>query len=170
VERIRRRFASPAAGVVLAVGLTVVVLVETWPVLQLSPVWSEPPPLYATLGPESGAVLFEYPMYPNPDEIHRNLPYLYFSTWHWTRMVNGYSGFVPQSYYDLAAGTAGFPLEGSVAYLQHAGVTHVTLNCALWDTNACDITMRRLDADRRFRLIKDTRWNGAPARLYELAR
>ena len=28
-------------------------------------------------------------------ENFQNFAYLYFSTWHWTRTVNGYSGFAP---------------------------------------------------------------------------
>ena len=31
---------------------------------------------------------------PTLDGETSNLPYMYFSLWHWARMVNGYSGFI----------------------------------------------------------------------------
>ena len=115
-------------------------------------------------------MLFEYPVHPHAHYFGENLPYMYFSTWHWTRMVNGYSGFAPPSYHDLAAASAGFPEGDSVASLQRAGVTHVTLHCALWYDNACDVTIQRIDADPRLRLLISTTWEGKPSRLYELSR
>jgi len=168
VERLRRHVPGRIGGMALCAGLTIVVLIEAWPTLKLTPVWNEPPSVYTALGP--GAVLFEYPMGRRPQDPARNLPYMYFSTWHWTPMVNGYSGFAPRSYSSLEAGTAGFPGGETVEYLQGRGVTHVTVNCALMRSRPCAATMRQLDADSRFRLVSDARWNGAPVRLYSLGR
>ena len=150
--------------------ISLVFVVEALPDLKLVPLWKRPPSLYASLGADSHAVLFEYPVHPHAHYFGENLPYMYFSTWHWTRMVNGYSGFAPQSYHDLAVASGGFPEGDSVAYLQRAGVTHVGLHCALWYDNACDVTMKRIDADPRLRLVVSTTWQGKPSRLYELAR
>lgn len=169
VDRLQGRVPGGRAGIALGAGLTLVLLLEAWPTLDLRPLWSDPPPIYTELGPASGAVLFEYPMWKQPEALATNLPYMYFSTWHWTPMVNGYSGFAPQSYNRLAAATAGFPGGTTVDYLQGLGVTHVTLNCKLWNPRACAETMKRLDADSRFHLIRDARWSGAPVRLYSLA-
>lgn len=166
VDRVR----SPS-GRQAALGIiSIVFVVEAMPDLRLVPLWREPPSLYASLGPDSGAILFEYPVHPHAHYFGENLPYMYFSTWHWTKMVNGYSGFAPSSYHDLAVASGGFPEGASVTYLQGAGVTHVGLHCALWFDNACEVTMRRLEADSRFRLAVSTTWQGKPARLYELAR
>jgi hypothetical protein len=170
VDRLRRHVPGRRGGIVLCAGLTLVLFVEAWPILKLKPVWNDPPPVYAGLGPGSGAVLFEYPLWSKPELLGRNLPYMYFSTWHWTPMVNGYSGFAPRSYAELAVRTAGFPGGNTVDYLQGRGVTHVTVNCGLMSLRPCAATMGRLDADSRFRLLRDERWNGAPVRLYSLAR
>ena len=145
-------------------------VVESLPDLELRRLWKSPPPLYGTLGAESGAVLFEFPIHGHWDYFGENLPYMYFSTWHWTRMVNGYSGFVPQSYQDFTVGTAGFPLGDTVEFLQRVGVTHVGLHCALWDDDSCALTIERLAADPRFRLVTAAQWQGKPAHLYELQR
>ena len=150
--------------------MSAAVVIEALPNLHLVHLWKEPPPLYASLGDRSGAVLLEYPMHPHAGYFGENIRYMYFSTWHWTRMVNGYSGVVPDSYHRLALASDGFPLGNSVPYLQRIGVTHVTLHCALWETDACEPTADRIAADPRFRLLISTTWQGKPARLYELAR
>ena len=161
---------SPSARAAVVSIISLVFVIEALPDLKLVPLWKQPPSLYASLGPDSDAVLFEYPVHPHSHYFGENLPYMYFSTWHWTRMVNGYSGFAPSSYHDLAVASGGFPEGDSVAYLQRAGVTHVGLHCALWYDNACEITMRRIDADSRLRLVVSTTWEGKPSRLYELRR
>ena len=147
--------------------LTVLFVVEASPSLKLIPVWKRPPLLYTSLGPQSGAILFEYPMHL---ENFENFAYLYFSTWHWTRMVNGYSGFIPRSYRDLEMATENFPLEQTVPYLQSRGVTHVTIHCGFWTEEACALALKRIEADRRFELVTSTWWEGKPARLYALSR
>lgn len=57
------------------------------------------PPIYRNVRAEPGA-LIELP-FPPPDQFYRNAHYMYRSTSHWKPLVNGYSGFVPQSYRDM---------------------------------------------------------------------
>ena len=89
--------------------------------------------------------MFEYPFHPHPDWFADNLPYMYFSLWHWTRMVNGYSGSSPPSYAKMVEATTGFPRGQTVDYLRALGVTHVTVNCKLWDDRACGQVFSELD-------------------------
>ena len=42
-------------------------------------------------------------------DIAREPMYMYFSTFHWHPLVNGYSGFSPKSYQDLIRAMADFP-------------------------------------------------------------
>jgi hypothetical protein len=51
--------------------------------------------------------------------------YMLDSTRHWKPMLNGYSGFRPQSFYDTAEAVQTFPAPQSIAWLQGRGVTHV---------------------------------------------
>jgi len=161
-------FAStpPHRRILLAL-LTVVFLLECLPTLKLTTMWRRPPFLYSSLGPRSGAILFEYPINIMDTE---NFAYQYFSTWHWTKTVNGYSGFFPKSYQELEASTEGFPTGNTVAYLQGRGVTHVAVHCAFWTEEACALAHERIESDPRFRLVTSTWWEGKPARLYELSR
>jgi len=138
------------------------VLIEAWPTLMLRPVWSEPPAMYNLMKTIPGAVLAEMPF----DDTGNTL-YMYFSTWHWTRMVNGYSGFVPKSYIKLRRDTLLFPAGEAVDALRRQGVTHVIVNCGLGFAG-CDELMDAMRRARRLRLLADTAWQGYPVQLYEL--
>ena len=52
--------------------------------------------------------------------------YMYFSTFIWHRLLNGHSGFFPQSYIDFLKQTIDFPSAPSMAYLRGRGVQYVT--------------------------------------------
>ena len=79
-----------------AIGLlTVLVMVDAWPALALVPAWKEPPLIYRSLVGRSDVVLAELPTLENEA---LNIPYMYFSLWHWNPMLNGYSGYIPKSY------------------------------------------------------------------------
>ena len=144
--------------------LIALVLIEAWPTLVLRPVWSEPPPMYSLMKNIPGAVLAEMPI---PYDVPGNALYMYFSTWHWTPMVNGYSGFVPKSYIQLQRDILLFPAAEAVDALRRRGVTHVTLNCGL-GLAGCDELMGAMRHARRLRLSAETVWRGYPVELYEL--
>jgi hypothetical protein len=144
--------------------LIALVLIEAWPRLVLGPVWLEPPPMYELMKNIPRVVLAEMPM---PLDDTANTLYMYFSTWHWTPMVNGYSGFVPTSYTRLHRDILLFPAAEAVDALRRRGVTHVTVNCGLGHAG-CDELMEAMRRARRLRLSADTMWRGYPVRLYEL--
>jgi hypothetical protein len=146
--------------------LTAALMVDGWPRYDMLPMWDGPPRIYAVL--PSNAVLFEFPVHPQPERFSENLPYMYFSIWHWRPMVNGYSGFNPREYASMLDGTRGFPAAAALAYLRDAGVTHVTVHCRLWERDPCEETTRQLDGDARVRLVTRTDWYGAPSSLYEI--
>jgi len=55
---------------------------------------------------------------------------MYFSTYHWKQVVNGYSGYSPFSYRRTITEMQGFPSQRSVNLLRGLGITYV-----LWDWN-----------------------------------
>jgi len=59
--------------------------------------------------------------------------YMFHSTWHWQPIVNGYSGFFPKTFIELAEATAAFPDERSIAYLKRRGVDLVVIHGPLMD-------------------------------------
>ena len=149
-------------------GLIAFVIVDAWPSLRLEPVWKEPPPIYDVLRYAPNAVLLETPI-PN-DEIF-NIPYLYFSTWHFAKIVNGYSGFVPTSYADFYKEMVFFPDSRSIAALRQRGVTYVTVNCGVGtflSPQECGVLMNAVRHDVRLRLTSSVQWNGHTVQLYEV--
>ena len=81
------------------------------------------PPVYDALDRlDRRAVLAWFPFYASP-QFHQNAPFMLVSTRSFHRMLNGYSGFKPASYYEHVEKLAAFPDEGSVKYLQQLGVT-----------------------------------------------
>lgn len=165
--RVFSRVTTPWKRAAAAGVLTLALVVDGWPRYDRLPMWQSPPSVYAAL-PGTAAVLFEFPVHAPADRFAENLPYMYFSMWHWRPMVNGYSGFIPPSYQALLAGTSTFPDEAALDYLVRTGVTHVAVNCRLWEPDVCASTIERLDASPRVRQLARAPWYGAPATLYEL--
>ena len=81
------------------------------------------PPIYGRLRDEPRAVVIELPL-PHPRAVFHNARALLNSTQHWKPMLNGYSGFVPQSYRRHYEQLAGFPSADSAAVLASLDVTH----------------------------------------------
>jgi hypothetical protein len=144
--------------------LVAVAMIDAWPALTLAPVWKEPPPIYDVLKYTPNVVIAETPIL---EDETTNIPFMYFSLWHWVRMVNGYSGFIPKSYQDFHAGMVFFPDTRSIEMLRKRGVSYVSVNCGL-NYPGCRELMDAMRHDKRLRLSADTQWNGHPVQLYEL--
>lgn len=167
--RLLSRLQSTRARAIATALLTVLICADAWPHSDRLPVWRSPPSIYAAL-PARGSVLFEFPVHAPADRFSENLPYMYFSMWHWRPMVNGYSGFIPPSYATLLTAVSTFPASPALQYLEDVGVTHIALHCRLWEPDVCTSMMARLDATRGVRRLARAEWYGAPSTLYELTR
>ena len=82
------------------------------------------PPVYADVPRSTNTVVLEVPFY-NSRNAQFHAQYMLYSTSHWDRLVNGYSGFQPPSFYENAQALGGFPDEKSFARLRALGVTHL---------------------------------------------
>ncbi len=166
VSRVLSRVTSSIARASCIGAFTALLMVDGWPRYDSLPMWDGPPTIYQSL--PGSAVLFEFPVHPQPDRFEENLPYMYFSMWHWRPMVNGYSGFNPREYAQTLEGTRGFPSPPTLVYLKSSGVTHLTVHCRYWDLAVCAAVMNQLDTNGRTKLIARAEWYGAPSSLYEL--
>jgi hypothetical protein len=72
---------------------------------------------------------------------------IYFSTFHGKRMINGYSGYLPDSYNRLSENLENFPSEGSIKALSDIGVTHVIVHLAQYNREKQADIMKRLEAE-----------------------
>ena len=85
---------------------------------------------HAVAAQPAGAVLAELPLgYPDFDQRA-----MFYSTVHWKRLVNGYSGFTPPHYGRLTAVLSEIPRHAdvSLATMREMGVTHVLVHEAAY--------------------------------------
>jgi hypothetical protein len=132
----------------------------------LKQVWTSPPPVYDALPSGSQNVLLELPLLA-PD-IALEPIYMYFSTFHWNRLANGYSGFSPPSYHQLLEVMARFPDADSVAELRRRGVTHVIVHGALYHPEDYADVVARIEQSHDFERVTVTRWARHETRAYRL--
>ena len=118
----RRRLVIAAFGRLLLLEYSTAVRLFTVP---------QPPSVYAWLRREPPAVVVELPL-PRPENlgvIHDGL-YMYFSTTHCHRLVNGYSGFYPPSLIRLLEIMRAFPDNASIDALRNLGVDYAIVHAA----------------------------------------
>jgi hypothetical protein len=94
------------------------------------------PAVYSLLANEPGrVVLVEVPFYP-PQGAFEGTEYVLNSTAHWRPLVNGYSGYIPESYRRNAATFWYFPEEHAIQAMRRFGATHVMIHPKRFGTEA----------------------------------
>ncbi|HEX6462947.1 MAG TPA: hypothetical protein VFZ98_00785 [Vicinamibacterales bacterium] len=137
--------------------LSVLVLIDLRMDPGLKPYLSTVPDVYRSVGPKM--VLAEFP------DGHP-LDHMYFSTRHWARLLDGYSGFYPPIP-ELGRAQRDFPSADAVATLRALGATHLTYNCAFAESrDRCVEVFRQLDANPALELVTTQTWESAPVALY----
>jgi hypothetical protein len=102
------------------------------------------PGIYRLLAREPGrVVLVEVPFYP-PEAIFMNAEYVLNSTAHWRPLMNGYSGYTPESYREVAWPFWNFPAEGSIDAMRAAGVTHIVVHPARFEHEGPEVLRKAL--------------------------
>jgi hypothetical protein len=124
------------------------------------------PGIYRMLADAPGrVVLAEQPFYPRW-AIFENAPYVLASTAHWRPLMNGYSGYTPDSYQRYAENFWYFPEERSIQAMKDAGVTHVMVHPAAFQRDA-DALIQRISVRPDLELLAV---GPAGIRLYRLKR
>ncbi|HTK28001.1 MAG TPA: hypothetical protein VL309_00510 [Vicinamibacterales bacterium] len=95
--------------------------------LDLATLPTAPPEIYADLLRDRGdaptAIVFEFPASPKDDPT-----YMYWSTFHWQTLVNGYSGFFPSSYIALVSAMQDFPSDESFRQMKMHGTRYLLVH------------------------------------------
>jgi hypothetical protein len=166
VARLTARRGPWAAGAIaLAIGLFV--FGEYRSRLDLGIVGTTPPPIYERLRAEPGSVLLELPL-KSPD-IYLEPVYMYFSTFHWHKLVNGYSGFSPVSYGHLLELMATFPDSASLAELRQRDVGFIIVHGDLFDdVKEYEQTLKSMDHHPQLELVTSEPWQERETRMYRL--
>jgi hypothetical protein len=98
----------------------------------IPPVWDE------LRNTGNDAVLAFFPFHP-PESVFINARNMLYSTRSFKPMLNGYSGFTPDSYIRHYEAVRGFPDLASIAYLIDVGVTHVVVEGHLMSDTRLDL-------------------------------
>jgi hypothetical protein len=113
-------------AVLTLIGLVMLAEYASQP-LELWAAPRQPPQAYADLVRDIGegptSVIFEFPTGNMEDP-----EYLYYSTFHWQYLVNGYSGFFPPSYQKIVNAVRGFPDEASMNMIRSHGVRYLVIH------------------------------------------
>jgi hypothetical protein len=127
--RARSRATAAVAATVLATLMLFEYRTELRHWLELP---ARPPQYAAWLAAQPRSVVIQVP-FATADRLDR-IPdglYMFDSTFHWQPMVNGYSGFYPRSFLELADVMETFPDERSIAALKTRGVEFIVVHGGL---------------------------------------
>lgn len=172
------RGATPRRVALATTALLGVVLADGWGApLALTRVPTEVPLIYEDMlrhkGDPPRATLARLQSDPPPTvllelPIHRDAPmFMYFSTFHWQTLVNGYSGFFSGRYLHLNDTLQRFPDPESIAALTTLGVRYVTIHGQMLSPRDYQGLIGRLDRMApEFRLVNRRPWDQSEISLY----
>jgi len=125
-DRIPGRLARRSFGVVAT---TLALLESASTPLALTPIPVPPVSVYSWLRTQPPSVVLEWPVpHASTLGLTREPLYMYYSTLHWHRLVNGYSGFYPEVYIRSLDVLETFPDREAVQRLRRLGVAYVILH------------------------------------------
>ena len=124
---ISNRVSRPVLRRAAFAGMAAAILIEyvSTPI-PLQPIPREVPQVYADIlrdRPEPGVAVVEYPMSPRDDPT-----YMFYSTFHWHPLINGYSGFFPPSYFTMLEAAEAFPDAAFFDAIKARGVRYLLVH------------------------------------------
>jgi hypothetical protein len=140
----------------------IAVLVDVRPSLELRPLWTHAPAVYAS-APE-GVVLADLPMPGSADPV-----YVYLSTFHWHPIVNGASGFEPAWYAPLVSISREFPADQALDAFSKVGTQYVVIHESYY-RDFFPRVVAAAAAQPRLQFVATSTWEEGESRLYRLVR
>jgi hypothetical protein len=165
LERLAR--SRPAVRVVLWAVIAFAVL-EARPHLELTPA-PHVPSIYLSLSAEPGAPIVDLPVPEDDSEFLAEPTYVYYSTFHWHPLLNGYSGFTPSWYGRLQAASRDLPSDSAVSTFRDAGARYLVLHETYYPPGRYREIVLALDARRDLTLIATEPAQEGERRLYRFA-
>jgi hypothetical protein len=135
--------------------------------LELSTVPEVPPAIYADLLRDRGdgpdVAIVELP-------IAREDPtYMYYSTFHWQYLLNGYSGFFPPSFDNLVTRLRSFPDPVSLEALRSRAARYVVIHGELFSPEDYARIVSAANGNAGLTLVARRPWQGREMSLYRIA-
>ncbi len=91
------------------------------------------PPVYTFLRQLPDGVVLELPLPDHFGDSALDADYIYWSTTHWRKLVNGYSGYYPASYFGTVARLRSLPDADAVTFVRRLGVRYVLVHLTYFD-------------------------------------
>jgi hypothetical protein len=105
-----------------------------------------------------------------PAKEEQEALYTYLSTVHWHRILNGYSGAAPLSFYAFKRAMTTFPDEASLRLLRDRGTDYVVLHEEFYGRDAYRVVIQAVDARSDLQERARAVTGGFEARVYALVR
>jgi hypothetical protein len=149
---------------VLITVLCGVILAEPRPPLDATPL-PRVSPVYSWFDGRPTSTIVEVPVW-----LPSAAQYLFYSTSHWQRMVNGFSGSLPASYRPLHIAMRTFPDEASMAVLRSRGVAYAVIHEEVYGTALYRETIGKVERSPSLRLVHTASDGTSEARIYQILR
>lgn len=149
-----------------AVGLAVAPLAESiHRPLHFRPAPVQPPPVYAWLASQPGPTpILELPMPHTRRKTHDNTVYMLWSTHHFKPMVNGHSGFVPRSYYQLADALQTLATRPDIEAIRSRRIRYIVFHRDRYLRRRAGMIERALDSEPALKKV----YSGENESVYEV--
>ena len=167
-ERRRGNRVLPVVVTVLILALLVVDLMSINLPMRPMPSRDKFPEVYTWLKDQSGqAPTAEIPLANyNPRTFSAGLQYeptwaereglrTYYSTLHWKKIFNGYSGFLPTSYYDGVRAASEFPSDRAIVFLRKEGIKYVIVHGKELEPTVVASVLAYSEHHSGFKLLRD---------------
>lgn len=167
VARLCRSPRRKPASVVVLTAIIALVAIEYFSIPDLKRVQRVPPPVYDAISTPAGAarpVLLELPLIA-PDILFEPV-YMYFSTFYWHTLANGYSGFSPPSYQRLLEAASKLPSPDALAELKRRSVTHVVVHSRFYRSDEYAEVVEMLESNPGFEYVTSSTRDRHETRLY----
>ncbi len=155
VAALLRRVRDPSARFFLAEAVSLAILFESASIpisMAPMPTGAAIPPVYRWLKDQPGDfAILEIPLPAAPLKVHQAAAYMYYSTYHWKRLVNGYSGCFPPEYDRLYQREMGdFPSPESLAAIKRLGIKYLVFHYGEYRAKTRKYIWKALAADPAF--------------------
>ena len=122
--------ARPRVALWATVGALALVTGEAWHGRVRTLPFTRVPAIYSVIADAPDPVmLVEVPFYP-PEAVFENADYVFNSTAHWRPLMNGYSGYTPDSYRRRTESFWFFPEAWAIDAIRREGATHLMVHLA----------------------------------------
>ena len=149
----------------IAAALIAFAVFELRPRYELKPTTTVGPSVYDALPHDRRVVMVELPLPAHDGEYWIDPTYLYYSTFHWHRLVNGYSGFIPVWYPRLMVASREFPTDDSISVFRKAGAEFFVIHEEFYAERYRDI-VAALEARADVELVAARPSHDGEKRLY----